>query len=44
MKYFYALVIAVLTPVAVPAVTIDLVPVGNPNNSGEVQARVFLAG
>ena len=41
MKYIFALVIAVLTPVAVRAVTIDLVPVGNPATRARSRAGIF---
>ena len=37
MKYFLAFVIAAIGPAAALAVTIDLVPVGNPGNVADVQ-------
>lgn len=37
MKYLLAIVIAVLTPLGASAVTIDLVPIGNPGNQADQQ-------
>jgi sulfatase modifying factor 1 len=37
MKYLFALVIAVVAPIGARAVTIDLVPIGNPGNAAEIQ-------
>jgi formylglycine-generating enzyme len=44
MKYVLAIIVAISTPLAAQAITIDLVTVGNPNNAGEVVAGQGIFG
>jgi formylglycine-generating enzyme required for sulfatase activity len=44
MKYILALALAFALPAAAPAVTIDLVSVGNPGNAGEIIPGIGILG